>query len=177
MVVLAVQFTLRVATGPRYEPLALFVTRVVTPALPFDERPTPGPPKRFAQSIGLVVTIAASVLAFGFGLVGWAYALIALLVVFAILESVFGICVGCKAVRRAHAARRDPRVGVRGVQRPEPPVAPDGGERRVNLDEKLAHLADHHHAVLVTRRADGRLQTSPIVCAVLDGQRRDQRDR
>jgi hypothetical protein len=97
IVVLAVQFTLRVATGPRFEPLALFVTRVVTPALPFDERPTPGPPKRFAQSIGMVVTIAASVLAFGFGLVGWAYALIALLAVFATLESVFGICAGCKA--------------------------------------------------------------------------------
>ena len=59
--VLASQFALRVATGPRFEPLALFVTRVVTPALPFDERPTPGPPKRFAQAIGLVVTSLAVV--------------------------------------------------------------------------------------------------------------------
>jgi PPOX class probable F420-dependent enzyme len=34
----------------------------------------------------------------------------------------------------------------------------------------LAFLADHHRAVLVTRRADGEsLQTSPIVCA-LDGE-------
>lgn len=97
MVVLAVQFALRTATGPRFEPLALFVTRVVTPALPVDERPTPGPPKRFAQSIGLVVTTVASVLYFGLGLHGWAYLLIGVLVVFATLESVFGICVGCKA--------------------------------------------------------------------------------
>jgi hypothetical protein len=96
MVLLAVQFALRVATGPRYEPLALLVTRVVTPALPFGDRPTPGPPKRFAQAIGLAVTTAAVVLAFGFGLEPLAYALIALLVVFATLEAVFGLCVGCR---------------------------------------------------------------------------------
>jgi hypothetical protein len=36
------------------------------------------------------------VLAFGFGLTPWAYLLIAALVVFATLESVFGLCVGCK---------------------------------------------------------------------------------
>jgi len=96
MVVLAIQFALRVATGPRVEPLALLVTRVVTPALPFDERPTPGPPKRFAQSIGLVVTTLAVALSFGFGLDVLAYALIAVLVVFATLEAVFGLCVGCR---------------------------------------------------------------------------------
>jgi len=96
MVLLAAQFALRVATGPRYEPLALLVTRVVTPALPFDERPTPGPPKRFAQGIGLVVTTAAVVLAFGVGLEVLAYGLIGLLVVFATLEAGFGLCVGCR---------------------------------------------------------------------------------
>jgi PPOX class probable F420-dependent enzyme len=31
-----------------------------------------------------------------------------------------------------------------------------------------AFLADHHRAVLTTRRADGRLQTSPIVCGLDD---------
>ena len=44
-----------------------------------------------------VVTIAASLLYFAFGLTGAAYLLIGALVVFATLESVFGICVGCKA--------------------------------------------------------------------------------
>jgi hypothetical protein len=96
MVVLAVEFVLRVATGPRFDPLARFVTRVVTPSLAIAERPTPGPPKRFAQGIGAVVTITASVLAFGFGLDTLAYALIGLLVVFATLESVLGFCMGCK---------------------------------------------------------------------------------
>jgi PPOX class probable F420-dependent enzyme len=40
----------------------------------------------------------------------------------------------------------------------------------MTLDEKLEYLQSHHHAVLVTRRADGRLQTSPIVCGVADRQ-------
>jgi hypothetical protein len=96
MVVLAVEFALRVAWGPRFEPLAAFVTRVVTPALPFEARLTPGPPKRFAQSIGLVVTTLASVLYFGLGQSIPAYGLIVVLVVFAILESALGLCVGCK---------------------------------------------------------------------------------
>jgi PPOX class probable F420-dependent enzyme len=33
-------------------------------------------------------------------------------------------------------------------------------------DEKREFVRTHHHAVLVTRRADGRLQSSPIVCGV-----------
>jgi PPOX class probable F420-dependent enzyme len=32
-------------------------------------------------------------------------------------------------------------------------------------DARLDHFREQHHAVLVTRRQDGRLQTSPIVCA------------
>jgi hypothetical protein len=95
MVLLAVQFVLRVSTGPRYEPLALLVTRVVTPALRAEPRPVPGPPKRFAQAIGAVVTVTASVLAL-LGATVPAYGLIALLVVFATLEAGFGFCVGCR---------------------------------------------------------------------------------
>jgi hypothetical protein len=94
--VLAVQFLLRVSTGPRFEPLALLVTRVVTPALPVEPRPTPGPPKRFAQGIGAGVTVAAAVLAFGVGATWAAEALIGLLVVFACLEAALGLCVGCR---------------------------------------------------------------------------------
>ena len=35
-------------------------------------------------------------------------------------------------------------------------------------EDKRAFVREHHHAVLVTRRADGRLQTSPIVCGLHD---------
>jgi hypothetical protein len=96
MVVLAIGFLLRVAAGPRFDPLGLLVTRVITPRLPVAERPTPGPPKRFAQAIGAAVTVSASVLFYGFGLAGVAYGLIGMLVVFATLESVLGFCVGCR---------------------------------------------------------------------------------
>jgi len=96
MVVLAIGFLLRVAAGPRFDPLGLLVTRVITPRLPVAERLTPGPPKRFAQAIGAAFTVSASVLHYGFGLTTAAYGLIAVLVVFAALESLLGFCMGCK---------------------------------------------------------------------------------
>ena len=56
----------------------------------------PGPPKRFAQGIGAVLSVTAAVLALGFGQVLAAYVLLGLLVVAATLEAVFGLCLGCK---------------------------------------------------------------------------------
>ena len=94
--VLAYGFVARVLTGPTLSPLGQLVTRVVTPRLPFDAKYVPGPPKRFAQGIGAVVSTAAAVLALGFGLHTEAYALLALLVFAATLESVFAFCIGCK---------------------------------------------------------------------------------
>ena len=96
MVVLAGGFLLRVAFGPRVDPLALVVTRVLTPMLPIPERLTAGPPKRFAQGIGAFVTVTASLLAFPADMVGWAYGLIAVLVVLASLEAAIGFCMGCR---------------------------------------------------------------------------------
>src|SRR3954462_1589296 len=62
-IVLAYGFLARVLTGPKLSPLGLLVTRVVTPRLPFPEKPVPGPPKRFAQGIGLAFSATAAVLA------------------------------------------------------------------------------------------------------------------
>jgi len=95
-IVLAYGFVARVLTGPALSPLGQFVTRVLTPALPFDEKLVPGPPKRFAQGIGAVFSVTAAVLAVGFDRIGSASILLAVLAAFAILESVFGICGGCK---------------------------------------------------------------------------------
>jgi hypothetical protein len=94
--VLAYGFVARVLTGPTLSPLGQLVTRVVTPRLPFDAKYVPGPPKRFAQGIGAVVSTAAAVLALGLGLHPEAYVLLGLLVVAATLESVFAFCLGCK---------------------------------------------------------------------------------
>jgi hypothetical protein len=95
LIPLSYGFLARVATGPSLSPLGQLVTRVITPALPVAAKPVPGPPKRFAQGIGAVVTTTALVLHFVFGLTTAAYVLLGLIVVFATLESVFGFCVGC----------------------------------------------------------------------------------
>ena len=94
--VLAFGFVARVLSGPTLSPLGQFVTRVLTPALPFDEKLVPGPPKRFAQSIGALFSVTAAVLAIGFDQTSAAYVVLGVLAAFATLESVFGICVGCK---------------------------------------------------------------------------------
>lgn len=94
--VLAYGFVARALAGPRFSPLALLVTKVVVPRLTVAPKLVPGPPKRFAQTIGAMFTVSATVLHLGFGQEGAAYGLLAVLVVFAVLESVFALCVGCK---------------------------------------------------------------------------------
>lgn len=96
LVVMAIGFVLRTAAGPKLSPLALLMTRAVRPRLSIKPRTVSGPPKRFAQSVGAVFTIAASVLYFAFGLTGAAYGLTGVLVLFAGLESFVGFCMGCK---------------------------------------------------------------------------------
>jgi hypothetical protein len=98
-------FAARVATGPTLSPLGQFVTRIATPLVErslqrrdpaFRSRQMPGPPKRFAQSIGLAFTAAASI-AWAAGAPGVALVLIAMLAAAATLESGFAICLGCIA--------------------------------------------------------------------------------
>ena len=94
LIALTYGFAARVAAGPVFSPLALFVTRIVTPKLNFNHKFVPGPPKRFAQTIGL--TFAATALALT--LLGFSTAtqlVIAALIIAATLESVFAICLGC----------------------------------------------------------------------------------
>jgi hypothetical protein len=94
--VIAYGFVARVLTGPTLSPLGQLVTRVITPRLPAKANFVAGPPKRFAQGMGAVMSTAAAVLALGFGLTTAAYAVLGLLIVAATLESVFAICLGCK---------------------------------------------------------------------------------
>jgi Domain of unknown function (DUF4395) len=94
--VLAYGFLARVLTGPTLSPLGQFVTRVLTPRLPIDARPVPGPPKRFAQAIGALFSVTAVVLAYGFGEWTAAKVVLGLLVAAAFLESALGYCLGCK---------------------------------------------------------------------------------
>jgi hypothetical protein len=95
--VLAYGFLARVLTGPTLSPLGLLATRVVTPRLHVRPRYSPGPAKRFAQAIGALFTVTATVLWFAFGLHTAALVLVGTIAVFATLESAFGLCVGCRA--------------------------------------------------------------------------------
>ena len=95
LVPLAYGFVARALTGPTLSPLGRFALWFA-PRYLGEKVPTPGPPKRFAQSIGAVCTTLGAVFAVGIDWQPGAYALLGMMVVFATLESVFAFCVGCK---------------------------------------------------------------------------------
>ncbi len=91
--VIAVGFVLRLAFGPRISPAALLSVKVLAP-LAGEPKLVPGPPKRFAQGIGAVLSATAFILLVSGGsLPGWT--LMVLLVVAASLEAFIGFCLGC----------------------------------------------------------------------------------
>jgi hypothetical protein len=94
--VLAYGFVARALTGPKLSPLAFVATQVVTPRLAVAHRYAPGPAKRFAQTLGAVFTLTATLLWFGFDQYLAASVLLAVIAVFASLEAGLGLCVGCK---------------------------------------------------------------------------------
>jgi hypothetical protein len=95
LVPLTYGFWARVLTGPRLSPLGLLATRVVAPRLPARERLVAGPPKRFAQGVGVVFSTTASVLWVA-GAPTAARVVVAALTAAAFLEAAFGLCLGCK---------------------------------------------------------------------------------
>ncbi|MFH5877951.1 DUF4395 domain-containing protein [Arthrobacter sp. NA-172] len=93
LVLIAAGFWLRVLFGPRISPFALLSVKVLAPRIG-PAKLVPGPPKRFAQGIGAVLSTAAAILFFAdFALGAWI--LLALLIVAASLESFAGFCLGC----------------------------------------------------------------------------------
>jgi Domain of unknown function (DUF4395) len=95
--VIAYGFLARVLSGPTLSPLGQLVTRVIRPRLGVAARPVAGPPKRFAQAIGATLSISAALLALVFEFTTAAYLILGVLILAATLESVFGLCLGCKA--------------------------------------------------------------------------------
>lgn len=94
--VIAYGFLARVLTGPTLSPLGQLATRVITPRLPVPAKLVPGPPKRFAQGIGAVLSVSAAVLALGFGQRTAASLILGLTTIAAVLEAGFAYCLGCK---------------------------------------------------------------------------------
>ncbi len=96
MFLIAYGFIARVIAGPRLSPLAQLVLKVIIPVFKLPYKPIAGPPKRFAASIGAVLSVTAILLAFIFDLKTAAYSVLGVLIFAASLESVFGFCLGCK---------------------------------------------------------------------------------
>ncbi|MFT4035967.1 MAG: DUF4395 domain-containing protein [Patulibacter sp.] len=94
-VFLAGGFALRVGWGPRFDPFGQLATRVIAPRLA-EPKLVPGPPKRFAQAIGLAFTVVASLLFYVAGADAAAYVVLGILAVAAGLEAFAGFCLGCR---------------------------------------------------------------------------------
>ena len=136
---LAYGFVARVLAGPRISPLGRIATTLVAPRLPAWRHEVPGPPKRFAQGMGALFTLAALSL--------WlasedtaCYVLLALLLVPAGLEAILGSCVGCRIFARLHPHRPRAHIGVsrmRGSLRTagrRPPGLPERRRRERGQD-------------------------------------------
>ena len=90
---LALGFVARVASGPRFSPFGQLATKVIAPRLG-QAKLVPGPPKRFAQTIGATLSVGALV-AYYLGAPTASWVLVGLITAAAVLESVFGFCLGC----------------------------------------------------------------------------------
>jgi hypothetical protein len=88
-------FLARVLTGPTLSPIGLLATKIIVPALGSPSKLVPGPPKRFAQFIGLLISFSATIAIFAFDSPTSARYLMAIICFFASLESILGFCAGC----------------------------------------------------------------------------------
>ncbi|HWD75404.1 MAG TPA: DUF4395 domain-containing protein [Solirubrobacteraceae bacterium] len=95
LIPLAYGFWARALTGPTLSPLGWTAQNVIGPRLGA-RRPVPGPPKRFAQLMGAVMSSAALVLALVAGDHTTADVVLILFLPAAGLEAILGYCVGCK---------------------------------------------------------------------------------
>ena len=93
--VLTYGFLARVLTGPTLSPIGLIATKVIVPHVIRKNRPVAGPPKRFAQFVGLSFSGTALYLSMVQGATGAASAVLGVLALFATLESLVGFCAGC----------------------------------------------------------------------------------
>ena len=96
VLVLLYGFAARVAAGPRFSPLGQLATRVIVPRLHVEPKIVAGPPKRFAQGIGLAFSTAATLAYFVAGSSVAGNVILSVLTLAAFLESALGFCLGCK---------------------------------------------------------------------------------
>lgn len=87
-------FAARVAAGPKISPLGTFAVRVAAPRLKRWQGTVPGPPKRFAQAMGLTFSLAALITWLSAGWLDARWILLPLIAASG-LEGFLGFCLGC----------------------------------------------------------------------------------
>ena len=92
--VLLYGFFARVMYGPKFEPIALLSLHVIIPYLKLPVKLVFGPPKRFAQLIGLIFSITGLTF-FYFEELFLFILTFGILSLFAFLECALGFCAGC----------------------------------------------------------------------------------
>ncbi|HQT99521.1 MAG TPA: DUF4395 domain-containing protein [Acidimicrobiales bacterium] len=94
LVPLTYGFAARVAAGPKISPLGRLAVHVTAPRLVRWQRFVAGPPKRFAQAIGLAFSFTTLILWLSVGWLDARWVLLPLAAA-ASLEGFFGFCLGC----------------------------------------------------------------------------------
>ena len=98
---LAYGFIARVLTGPTLSPMGQLATRIIVPRMLKKTKFVPGPPKRFAQFIGLLFSISIFVCILMFQsnqsetILIYSRILLGVLISFAFLEAFVPFCAGC----------------------------------------------------------------------------------
>ena len=92
---LFIGFLLRLLFGPRVSPFALITLKLIIPLLKNPNKSVPGPPKRFAQFIGALLTLIASIIYFFTTYNAIIISILGVLILFTFLESVLSFCFGC----------------------------------------------------------------------------------
>ncbi|MBM9501260.1 DUF4395 domain-containing protein [Leptospira sp. 201903071] len=87
-------FSARVLYGPKFSLFAKIAIHGIVPLFHLGDRPTPGPPKRFAQTIGFLFSLTSLILLFQEQIFAFKIVL-GILSFFAALESIVGFCAGC----------------------------------------------------------------------------------
>ena len=131
LIPLAYGFLARVLTGPTLSPLGWIAQNVIAPALG-EKKPVPGPPKRFAQGIGALISTAALVLALVVGDNGVADGLLILPRACGGARVDLRLLRGLQGVRDADARGSGARNGMRGMRR----------HRRAAVDRTLGLKAE-----------------------------------
>ncbi len=117
LILLTYGFAARVAAGPKISPLGWFAVHVSGPRLKSWEKFVPGPPKRFAQSMGLAFSSAALLTWLSVGWLDARWILLPLMAA-AVSRGIGRILHGMHRLWLAHPCGRDSRIHLRRVRRP-----------------------------------------------------------